>query len=105
MANVEFSIFVEQWLFDVLLDDESTRSAIVAFLPSFESDMHIIQRIAHANAVASIAVLPWFDNPHILLLTILLLKALETVVVGQEVLVLWVVETFDQVEGQRQGVE
>jgi hypothetical protein len=105
VTNVEFSVFIEQWLFDVLLDDESTRRAIVALLPSFESDMHIIQRIAHADAVASIAVLSWFNNPHILLLAILLLKALETVVVGQEILVLGVVKAFDQVEGQRQGFE
>ena len=80
------------------MNDKCARSAIAASLPPFESDVHIVQRIADADAVATIAVLTWFDDPHVLLLTILLLQMLEAAVASQKVFVLGVVNSFDQVE-------
>ena len=100
MSNVKFSVFVQQRLLDVFLDDECSGSSIVAFLSSFESDMDIVKWITDADAIASVAVFTRFDNPHIFLISFFL-HAFEFVVVTQEMLVLWVIHALNKVKRQR----
>ena len=106
MSDIEFSVFIEKRFLYVFLDDETSVTSIVAFLSAFYSYVDVVERIAYAYAFAPVWVFSWFDNPHIFFLrTILFLQRFKSAMTEQEIFILWIVNSFDQMEGERNIAE
>ena len=106
MSDVKFSVFIEKRFFYIFLDDETSVTSIIAFLSAFYSYVDVVKRITYAYTFASVWVLSWFDNPHIFLFrSIFFLQRLEFTVTEQKVFILGIVNSFDQMESERNITE
>ena len=63
-SDVELSIFVEKWFFDVLLDNIGSSAAVDVGV--LYQTFDVVKVFAHLNAATSICVLAWFYNPEVL---------------------------------------
>ena len=62
--DIKFTILVEQWLFNVLLNDVGP--AITIYVSVLNQTFDVIEILAYLNATASIRILAWFDDPEAL---------------------------------------
>lgn len=68
--------------------------------------MNVIKGVADTDAIASIAELSRLNDPYIFLIGIIFfLKGFKFVVIGEKVFVLWVIDTFDDVKSQGNGIK
>ena len=65
MPDVKFPPIVEEWSFNVLLNDKGSKFSVAISFPAFEPDNDIIKRIRDSDAVAPIGIFSWFNDPHI----------------------------------------
>jgi len=68
MTKIEFASVVEERPLDVGLDDVGSIGPISILLPLLKHFFYVLESEAHFNPVASVAVLPRFNNPSIILL-------------------------------------
>jgi hypothetical protein len=68
VSEVEFSLVVEEWSFDVGLDDVCAIGAIIVAFPLFEHIFDFLQSEAHFDAISPIAIFSRFNNPTIIFL-------------------------------------
>ena len=93
MADIEFTIFVEQWFFDIFLYDEGSESAITIFLFGFDPQFDILNAMADSDAIASIAIFSRFYNPYIFDISILflLLFFLDDTIIFLKLFKFWII--------------
>ncbi len=104
MPNIKLSIFVQQWFFDIFLNNKGSQIAIVAFLSRFESYHDIIKRMTNRDSIPSIAEFSRFHNPDILLISLRFLHIVESIELDQKVMIFWIFDSFD-VKGEGESVE
>jgi hypothetical protein len=112
VAQVELAFVVEKGAFDVGLHDVSSIAAIRVPISLFEDGFDFLQVEAHLDPVASVAILPRLHDPTVRLLlaaglvqVALVYFLVALVVVLQELIELFVLETLLDVEGEGQVVE
>ena len=66
MADIELSPLVQQRLLHVLLDDESTQGTVTVLLLALQSQLDVLQAVAHRYPITAVAVFAWLHNPHVL---------------------------------------
>lgn len=71
MADVEFSVLVQQGLLDVFLDDVGVL-LLAALVLLLQDVVELVNLVEHLDAVASVGVLSRFDDPNVLLLFLLI---------------------------------
>ena len=68
--------------------------------------MNIVKRVTYAYAVASVAELTWFDDPYIFVfIGSIFLHLLYLLMIVQKSLILWILNSFDDMKGQGDGSE
>ena len=60
-SDIELSVFIEKWLFDVLLDDIGSSAAVDVSV--LDQTFDVVKVLAHLNAATPIGVLTRFHNP------------------------------------------
>lgn len=68
VTKIELPSVVQQRSLYVGLDNEGTITAIWILLSFLDDSLDLLESETHLDAIATIAVLSWFDNPSIVLL-------------------------------------
>lgn len=100
VAQVELPPVVEQWVLDVLLEDEGAQLAVPVPLPSLQPHLDVVQSVAHSYPRPPVSVLPRLHDPDVAQVLLGLTFLLDAFVVGEEAEVLWVISAFVDVEGE-----
>lgn len=105
MPYIKLATFIKQRFLYILLQYKSPRIPITTLLLTLQSQQDIIQWITNRNTITAITELSWLNYPHVFLLLSFFLLLLELAVVVVEYLVLGIIGSFGDVEGERKALE
>ena len=100
MSDIEFSSVVEKWSLNVFLENKSSQFPIAISFSPFHPYNHIIECIGNTNAISTICIFAWLDDPHILCACLALLF-LNLLIILFKDLVFGIINTLTDVEGER----
>ena len=66
MPNVELSTFVEEGPLYIFLNYKGPEGPIAASLLGLESEVNLIQKVAHSDTIAPVTELSRFQDPHVI---------------------------------------
>ena len=68
MSDIKFSVVVEQWIFNIFLNDECSKTAIFVSLPTFYSQPDIFKFMIYIYTFTLITTFSRFYDPNIILI-------------------------------------